>query len=91
MEQLERFLLIASAGDDVTRAINFAELDAVAGAQRSQYLGAALQKVGAGTRVSGGGGWRQWQGRSGRSSWGLPCRRWVGPLALTVAVSGRVV
>ena len=57
MEQLERFLLIASAGDDVTRAINFAELDAVAGAQRSQYLGAALQEVGGAAGSDRGGVW----------------------------------
>ncbi len=45
MDQLERFLLIASS-EDVTHAIDFSALDAVAGPARTQYLGMALQKVG---------------------------------------------
>jgi predicted PurR-regulated permease PerM len=45
MDSLERFLLIASS-DDVTQAIDFAALDRIAGgAQRTQYLGMALQNV----------------------------------------------
>ncbi|GAB4823028.1 hypothetical protein N2152v2_010074 [Parachlorella kessleri] len=44
MDQLERFLLIASS-EDVTHAIDFSALDAVAGPARTQYLGMALQKV----------------------------------------------
>lgn len=44
MDSLERFLLIASS-DDVTQAIDFAALDRVAAAQRTQYLGMALQNV----------------------------------------------
>ncbi|KAL4858147.1 putative transport protein YdbI [Chlorella vulgaris] len=44
MDSLERFLLIASS-DDVTRAIDFATLDTIAGGARTQYLGMALQNV----------------------------------------------
>lgn len=44
MDSLERFLLIASS-DDVTRAIDFATLDTIAGNARTQYLGMALQNV----------------------------------------------
>ncbi|KAL4435187.1 hypothetical protein ABPG77_001869 [Micractinium sp. CCAP 211/92] len=44
MDSLERFLLIASS-DDVTKAIDFTALDRVAAAQRTQYLGMALQTV----------------------------------------------
>ena len=45
MDSLERFLLIATNSDDVTRAIDFAALDRVAAAARTQYLGNLLQNV----------------------------------------------
>lgn len=44
MDQLERFLVIASSGD-VTQAIDFAALDALSPEARTAYLGSAIQKV----------------------------------------------
>lgn len=44
MDQLERFLVIASTGD-VTQALDFAALDALSAEARTAYLGSALQKV----------------------------------------------
>ena len=44
MDQLERFLLIASS-EDVTHALDFGKLDAISASARTQYLGTALQKV----------------------------------------------
>lgn len=44
MDQLERFLVIASSGD-VTQALDYVALDRLTTEARTAYLGAALQKV----------------------------------------------
>jgi len=44
MDQLERFLVIASSGD-VTQALDYAAIDALGSEARTAYLGSALQKV----------------------------------------------
>jgi predicted PurR-regulated permease PerM len=44
MDQLERFLVIASTGD-VTQALDFAALDALSAQARTAYLGSALQQI----------------------------------------------
>lgn len=44
MDQLERFLVIASTGE-VTQALDFVALDALSTEARTAYLGSALQKV----------------------------------------------
>lgn len=44
MDQLERFLVIASSGD-VTQALDYVALDSLSKEARTAYLGAALQKV----------------------------------------------
>lgn len=44
MDQLERFLVIASSGD-VTHALDFRALDTLGPEARTSYLGNALQKI----------------------------------------------
>lgn len=44
MDQLERFLVIASSGE-VTQALDFRALDTLGPEARTSYLGNALQKV----------------------------------------------